>query len=246
MTLESVFQWLGTAGMALGASAFLAASRRTRQADLHHYLVSFVIVLVAATSYLAMSLGDSHVTLADGHSIYYARYIDWAITTPLLLLGLITIGMEAPAVNRTLLYGALAADVYMIATGFIGALATDASRWLWFACSCGGFVAVLAILWGPIRKEARARGRETAYVFLAKVLTGLWFVYPVVWVFGEEGLRTISSTGETAVITLVDLAAKVLFGYLSLRAVEALPAAIEEGGTIVRSERQRREVPASR
>ncbi len=246
MSLEPLFLWIGTAAMALGAALFLFVSFRARAEDRHHYLTSFLIVLVAATAYFAMSIGQTHVTLSDGHSIYYARYIDWAITTPLLLLGLATIGMTAISVNRTLVYAMLASDVYMILTGLAGALSVDHSRWLWFVFSCGGFSAVLAILWGPIRAEARARGRETVYVRLARVLTILWIVYPLEWVLGEEGVRAISSATETVIVAIVDIAAKVAFGYLSLRAVDALPPAIEEGGTIVSSERVRREAPASR
>jgi bacteriorhodopsin len=245
MSLESLFQWIGVAAMAVAAAAFLAMSFGTRREHRHHYLTSFLIVLVAATSYFAMAIGQSHITLADGHSIFYARYIDWSITTPLLLLGLATIAMEAIGVDRTLVYGMLAADVYMIATGFVGALSVDHSRWLWYVFSCGGFVAVLAIVWGPIRKEARVRGREAVYVRLAALLSVLWLLYPVVWALGEEGLRAMPADVETVCFTILDILAKVVFGVMSLRAVEALPPAIEESPPIVRSERSRRDVPAS-
>lgn len=245
MSVEAIFQWIGVAGMAAASAAFLAMSFRTRREHRHHYLTSFLIVLVAATCYFAMAIGQSHITLSDGHSIFYARYIDWSITTPLLLLGLATIGMEAIGVDRTLVYGMLAADLYMILTGFAGALSVDRSRWLWYVFSCGGFVAVLGIVWGPIRREARKRDRETPYVRLALLLTVLWCLYPVVWALGEEGLRTMSGDAETVCFTIIDLVAKVVFGILSLRAVEALPPAIEDSPPIVRSERERHDVPAS-
>ncbi len=245
MTLESISQWIGVAFMVAAAIAFLAQSFRTSAENRHHYLTSFLIVLVAATSYFAMAIGQSHVTLADGHSIFYARYIDWSITTPLLLLGLATIGMEAIGVDRTLVYGMLAADLYMIGTGFIGALSVDHSRWLWYVFSCGGFVAVLAIMWGPIRREARVRGRESAYVRLAGLLSVLWLLYPVVWALGEEGIRAIAGDVETLCFTVLDVLAKVVFGVLSLRAVEALRPAVEEQPAIVRAGVKRRDVTAT-
>ena len=245
MSLESIFQWVGVAGMAGAATAFLAMSFRTRREHRQHYLTSFLIVLVAATCYFAMAIGQSHITLSDGHSIFYARYVDWTITTPLLLLGLATLAMEAIGADRTLVYGMLAADVYMIATGFAGAVSVDRSRWLWYVFSCGGFFAVLGILWGPIRLEARKRDRERVYVRLAGLLSVLWLLYPVVWALGGEGLRTISGDAETVCFTVLDLSAKVVFGILSLRAFEALPPAIEDSPPIVRSERERHDVPAS-
>ncbi len=245
MSVESIFQWIGVAGMVAASVAFLFISFRTRREHRHHYLTKFLIVLVAATCYFAMAIGQSHITLSDGHSIFYARYIDWSITTPLLLLGLATLAMEAVGVDRTLVYGMLAADVYMIATGFVGAVSVDHSRWLWYVFSCGGFVAVLRIVWGPIRLEARKRDREAVYVRLAGLLSILWLLYPVVWALGEEGLRAMPGDAETVCFTVIDLLAKVAYGILFLRAVEGLPPAIEDSPPIVRSERERLDVPAS-
>ncbi len=114
--------------MALGVIAFVLMSLRARPADKHHYLTSILIVVIATASYFAMAIGQTHLQLSDGHSIYIARYIDWAFTTPLLLLGTATIGMRAFSVNKTLVYAAIGADVNMIVTGLAGGLSVDRSR----------------------------------------------------------------------------------------------------------------------
>jgi len=244
-SVAGAWLWFGMASFGFAAIAFYVMSLKARPEDKHHYLISMLIVLVANSSYTAMSIGQSHITLSDGHALFYGRYIDWAITTPLLLLGLASIGMRAISVNRTIVYGLMAVDEYMIITGLIGGLSVDSSRWIWYTWSCIAFVAVLALLWGPVRIEARAQGREVAYVRLAALLTILWIQYPFAWFFGDEGMRIIPSVFETAWYTSLDVAAKVVFGFASLAAVKALPPAIEEGGTIVSSESQRRVVPAS-
>jgi bacteriorhodopsin len=61
-------------------------------------------------------------------SIYYVRYIDWFITTPLLLLDLLlTAGMPWP----TLLW-VIVVDEIMIVTGLIGALVESEYKFGYF------------------------------------------------------------------------------------------------------------------
>ena len=238
--MESAALWSGELCMGLATLAFVLWSFRARAEDRHHYLVSILIVAIATASYFAMSIGQTHLTLSDGHTIYIARYLDWAFTTPLLLLGTATIGMRALNVNKTIVYGAIGADIYMIVTGLAGGLSVDSSRWVWYAFSCIGFIAVLALVWAPIRAEARKQGRAVPYARLATVLTVLWIQYPIVWLLGSEGVRALAPGPETMWYTALDVLAKVAFGYLSLATVNRLTPAIEEGGTLVTSVAERR------
>ena len=62
-------------------------------------------------------------------SIYYARYIDWFITTPLLLLDLLlTAGMPWPTILWVIMV-----DEIMVITGLIGALIDNRYKWAYFA-----------------------------------------------------------------------------------------------------------------
>lgn len=243
--VESLALWIGTAGMGIATLFFVAQGLRAPMHDRYHYLVSFGITLVALSSYLAMATGLTHLTLSDGHAIYIARYIDWAITTPLLLLGLRSV--VAPQSSKTLLAALLGADVYMIVTGLIGALLSDASKYIWFALSCVAFVAILAILWRPIRSAALASGREQAFAQLGGLLSVLWLIYPILWLLGEEGLRLVPAASETVGFTVLDLLAKVAFGAVSLgfvrRFSQEYPAADE--ARIVGASRARRDAPSA-
>ncbi len=229
--MEPVTLWSSEVCMAFGAVACTVMSLRARSQDRHHYLISIVVCLVATASYLAMALGQTRVELSDGHAVIVARYVDWALTTPLLLLGTATIGMGALAVDKTLAYAAMAADVFMIGTGFAGAASSDRSRWIWFAYSCIAFCAVLVLLWGPIRRRAAEQGREKPFVALIAILTALWIQYPFVWLLGDEGARVLGHAAATLWYSVLDVAAKVPFGFVSLATVRSLPPAIEEGGT---------------
>ncbi|GAC1495389.1 MAG: hypothetical protein NVS1B2_13790 [Vulcanimicrobiaceae bacterium] len=75
---------------------------------------------------------------------------------------------------------------------------------------------------------------------LTSVLTVLWIQYPIVWLVGSEGFRTLPAGPETLWYSALDVVAKVVFGFLSLATVAKLTPAIEEGGTIVTSVGERR------
>ena len=108
----------------------------------------------------------------------------------------------------------------MIVTGLFSALSDEpAHRLAWFAVSSGAFLAVLATLFGPLRREALRRDgpRLGAYGRNALALTALWCVYSVVVGLGPHGAEVITSTTETAWIVVVDLLAKVAYGLLWTR-----------------------------
>ena len=64
-------------------------------------------------------------------SIFYARYIDWVITTPLLLMDLLlTAGMPWPTIIYVIFW-----DEVMIVTGLIGALVSTRYKWGEFSSS---------------------------------------------------------------------------------------------------------------
>lgn len=78
--------------------------------------------------------------------VYWARYIDWLLTTPLLLLDLALLAGLSPATTVSIMI----VDVFMILTGLFSGLVPAAysdgsrARWLFYAVSC---VALLIILY---------------------------------------------------------------------------------------------------
>jgi bacteriorhodopsin len=115
------------------------AFRRPRRDRLFHYITASV-VFVASIAYFTMgsNLGftpipveyhrSDPVVRGNNRAIYYVRYIDWFITTPLLLTDLLlTAGMPWP----TLLW-VIVVDEIMIITGLIGALLETRYKWAYF------------------------------------------------------------------------------------------------------------------
>jgi bacteriorhodopsin len=227
---QETWLWVGFAGMVLGAIAIASIGRGARGEDKHHFVASFFVCLIASASYFAMANGQGVVEVA-GRSVFVARYADWLFTTPLLLLGLMMVGLpqlrdgEDSRARTSLLAGVIGADVIMIVTGLLAALsADDTVRYTWYAVSCGAFLAVLALLYGPVRAIAKAQPGTTPALFetLLRMLTVLWFIYPVLWLLGTEGAGTIGLTAEVAVFAAIDLTAKVGFGLLLVTRVAGI------------------------
>lgn len=116
------------------------AFKRQRRDRLFHYLTASV-VFVAAIAYFTMgsNLGFTPIEVefrrsnpkvaGNYRSIFYVRYIDWFITTPLLLLDLLlTAGMPWPTVLFIIMV-----DEIMIVTGLVGALVTSVYKFGYYA-----------------------------------------------------------------------------------------------------------------
>lgn len=219
---NSTWLWIGVLGMAAGSAVIYAMMGKRSGDEEGHSVLHFIVPLVAMSSYFAMVIGQGSVRLADGSEFYYARYLDWAITTPLLLVGLALTAMKTLQRRPGAVLAVILTDVMMIATGFAaGASSVPSVKWTWYVISCGFFLGVYAVIWGALRREAQASGSETAQDFTrnATILSVVWLAYPVVFLVGPEGIGAMSLTLTIACYTILDLIAKVAYGILSLGAM---------------------------
>lgn len=244
---QETWLWIGTVGMALGAIVILALGRGLGKHS-HHAVASFFVCAIAACFYLLMAFGQGDVIVSpndlfltpierieDARLVYFARYIDWVFTTPLLLIGLMGVGLaaltqagEAMRERAGLVAGVVGADILMIVTGLFGALSLDEThKYIWFAVSCVFFLGVLFVVWGPVRASAKAQGGEIGALYdkLLVILTVLWFIYPILWLLGTEGTETISLNAEVTVFAIIDLLAKVGFGIVLVTGIKKLSGA---------------------
>ena len=59
------------------------------------------------------------------------------------------------------------------------------------------------------------------FMKLLGIFTLLWFIYPILWVLGTEGTRTLSLTGEVLVFAVIDVLAKVGFGIVLVTGINS-------------------------
>jgi bacteriorhodopsin len=217
----SVWLAVGAALLGLGTLYFLIRGAGVDDARARRfYAVTTLIPAIAFASYLAMLLGFgvSEVTMQGRGTveIYWARYADWLFTTPLLLVDL---GLLA-GVDRETLFGAVAADAFMIVTGLVAALSrVQTYRYVWWGVSAFAFLLVAYFLLVTLTDAARERTAEIESTFrtLRSLTLGLWTIYPLWWLAGTEGAGLLPISVETLGFAVLDVLAKVGFGLLLLR-----------------------------
>ncbi|KAF3759922.1 family A G protein-coupled receptor-like protein [Cryphonectria parasitica EP155] len=192
---------------------------------LFHYITAG-ITAVACIAYWSMGsdLGQvpiqaefirpGTITNAAGtREIFYVRYIDWFVTTPLLLTDLLlTAGVPWPTLLITIL-----ADEIMIVTGLVGALTQTSYKWGYWVFGMFAFFFVVYELVVDARRHASALGGTISSTFVrCGVLTiFLWFLYPIAWGLSEGG-NVIHPDSEAIFYGILDIFAKPGFGILLL------------------------------
>jgi bacteriorhodopsin len=202
------------------------------------YIVTTMIASIAFVNYLAMATGFGLIELTiDGETraIYWARYTDWLLTTPLLLYDLSLLA----GVDRNTISTLVGLDVLMIGTGAIATLTVTplmddvvANRLLWWGVSTGFLLVLLYFLFSAFTEKLKELPESTRSTFstLRLMILVLWLVYPVWWLVGTEGLATLPGPEdglyvETAGFMVLDLTAKIIFGAILLRSHDVLDSA---------------------
>ena len=110
--------------------------------------------------------------------VYWARYVDWSLTTPLLLLDLSLLA-GLPGANILV---AVVADLIMILTGLFAALrAEEGPKWGYYAIACIAYLVIVYQLAVNGRGIVRGKDSKTATFFsaIAGFTLVLWTVYPM-------------------------------------------------------------------
>ena len=211
--------------MSLASLAIYAKGSKAPPAR-HHTLLHATVPFIAATAYLAMAFGIGTLVKGDGSATYFARYADWSVTTPILLAGLVLTAFHDRGKTGEVggyLTSIIVLDVLMILTGLVSSLAeAPLAKWVWYGWSCAAFLGVLYLLWSPLRAMAVERGQAlgTAYGKNVTFLTVIWFLYPILFLVGPEGLKLITDPTSVWAILIMDIIAKVAYAFFAASNLE--------------------------
>lgn len=141
-----------------------------------------------------MASGDgikyNHIKVIESHKhvpdtvqdiyreVYYARYVDWSITTPLLLLDLCLLA----GLSGANILVAIVADLIMILTGLFAAFGSNESqKWGWYAFGCIAYLVIVYQLAFNGRTAAAGKDSKTKAFFgaIAGFTLILWTIYPM-------------------------------------------------------------------
>lgn len=230
---ETAWLWFYVACMAAGALLFFTWSRRPSGVPQFEYAVAMAIPIWSGLAYTSLALGQGTL-LVDGREVQVARYLDWVVTTPLLLVALASTAMFYRRWDPTLFGGLIFTDVLMILSGLIADLSTDPDhKWFWYLNGCVCLAVILWIVWGPLRRVAYDQGKGLGPVYskVAGLLTVLWFGYPTIWALGPSGLGLFGREADTALFVLLPIVSKVGFSIFDLSQIRKL-GAIEPSHTV--------------
>lgn len=228
-THGSDWYWAVTAVMTVSTIAFIGMSftvpRRNR---IFHYITA-AITLVASIAYFTMAsnLGYAAIPVEfirsnpkvagmngeNYREIFYVRYIDWFVTTPLLLMDLLlTCGLPWPTILYTILM-----DEVMVVTGLVGALVASSYKWGYFVFAMFAlfFIAYNVCYVGLQHAAAINSNVKRTFLICGVWTIFLWFLYPIAWGLSEGG-NVISPDSEAVFYGVLDIMAKPVFGAMLL------------------------------
>lgn len=231
--------WIVFFIMFISSVIFMWMSYRVPVAKRLFHQITTLITVFATLSYFAMATGDGITLIGedatrnhkhdipDTHytvyrEVYWARYVDWSLTTPLLFLDLALLA----GLNGSNILNAMVADEIMIITGLFAAIATsERAKWGWYAMACVAYLLIIYNLAISARRTAAARDAQVGrfFTYIAGYTLILWTLYPVVWGIGD-GARRMSLDAEIVSYAILDVLAKPVFGFWLLIAHERMPA----------------------
>ncbi|CCG81813.1 Opsin-1 [Taphrina deformans PYCC 5710] len=214
----SDWYWAVFSVMAASAIVFSVMAAMTPRGERVFHYLTIAIVSVASVAYFTMAADLGSVAIISEFAnysslptrqVFYARYIDWVITTPLLLTDLMLLaGLPWSTIIFTIVM-----DEVMVLTGLFGAITPSSYKWGYFTFGMVAYFFVAWVLIVEARKNAHRLGSDVhrLYIGIAIWTATLWTLYPVAWGLSEGGNVT-SSDGEAIFYGVLDLLAKPVFG----------------------------------
>lgn len=127
---------------------------------------------------------------------FWARYVDWVITTPLLLFDLGGVaGAELGEV-----FGIIGLDVLMIVAGLIGGVMGPEYRWIFWAFGMFCFVPIIYMLLQTFKDQMQDLNlkRKDTYGKMMSITVITWIAYPVVWALSARVLACSSRPSRSS------------------------------------------------
>jgi len=210
MTPVSAGYWLAVLGFAIGLGIVVTLLRSLEDSP-HKQALTYLTIIpgAAGISYVAMALNIGTVQI-NGLTLVVPRYIDWLVTTP-LLIGFVGYVAGAP---RRVIGLSMLADAAMVVTGSVAVVTTGPVRWTLFVVSSAFYVGLLYYLYIGFQKYLSDDYAQVGLYTLLKIHIGLlWLAYPFVWIAGNNGFGFATTAGISLTYAFLDVFAKVPYVY---------------------------------
>ncbi len=228
--IVQAFFMLGFVAMAAGTVWFVL-ERNDLKPELRSVATyAAVITFVAAILYYVMKdvvqFPGGAITADDVEATAPLRYIDWLITTPLLLVEFVLIVALAGAVKKGLLTKIVIADIVMIVTGYLGEMGEpgSAANVIFFVISSAAWIYIIFVILKINVSGALDHVQSAVRIMRLFVIIG-WAIYPIgtaLQEFLELGGADIALAASIAacIYVVADVVNKVGFGIIAVNAAK--------------------------
>lgn len=220
MITESTTLFTTFAGIfGVGVLTLLVVSRAYLSNYQPMFTVAVLVPVIAGLSYLLAAYGIGYVTV-DGSTVNVVRYIDWIITTPILmyLLAYAMIPNSQEMWQTFSRWGVLILAVNVC--GLAAELVGGTFKALLFTLSSLIYLSVLYLVIDRLlvldQYDLSDQQRYFA-LLMAWVILILWTGYPVVWILGPSGIAAFSAALTVGAFGVLDVLTKIGFAYLLLQ-----------------------------
>lgn len=187
--------WVVFAILLIASAVFAGLSWKVTVSRRVYHVLTTVVTVIGALSYFALASGQGNslhrTKVADHHDkvpdtyhdvyrqVFWARYVDWALTTPLILLEL---SLLAGLSGANTLIAVLANFVFVLG-GLFSAFGREHTpqKWGWYAIAWISYVVVIWHVGFVGSRTVKAKDSKVVKHFgsLAAFTLILWTVYPM-------------------------------------------------------------------
>lgn len=209
---------VGAVALALGTIPSVYYAIRDAQ-NRKYYAVLAAITGIASVAYAFTSTGIGTISV-DGATFYTSRYVDWLLTTPLLILYLTMLCKPGKQLYALL----LGIDVALIGLGIAAIFTQGILSLTLFGLGSVAYAGLAYLLVAELPTRASFASDRVGIVFakLRNVTVVLWTLYPVVWLLAPVGFGLLQPGVEMMVVVYLDIITKVGFAILALIGNDAL------------------------
>ena len=231
MVITQSFFMLGFVAMAAGTLYFVLERGDIKPEHRMAATYAGLITFIAAVMYWIMTdfVGFFEQTPAGAAEVQATmpyRYIDWLLTTPLLLVEFGLIVAIAGAATKGFVTRIVIADIIMIVTGYLGEVGEplSAGNWFFFIVSS---LAWLYIVWAifQVKLDGMPDYAKNAVKIMRRFVLLGWAIYPIGTAIEEfmtiAGADLSMAVAIAAIIYVIaDVLNKVGFGMVAVAAAK--------------------------
>ncbi|CDM38139.1 hypothetical protein DTO013E5_8750 [Penicillium roqueforti] len=229
--------WVVTVLMGVSSLVFYTLAARAPLSKRIFHILTSLITTISFVIYLALSTGqgiitkhdrvhESHKHVPDTHTDYarqilWLRFVNWAITTPLLFINLALLS-GLPGANLLI---AIVAHLIMLTTAVFGIFSGHGrERWVWLTLTCISYLVVIHHIGFHAQRAAKSKDIQTRRFFgsVSGSAIAMLALFPISLAAGALALR-LSVDTETILFAIQDVFTQGILGYWLLFTHESSP-----------------------